>query len=244
MQLTGTIEAKTRTVVYDTGGFRGYTDFMIESDPALRPAPRVFLVHQQPDWVLRTHFHLEEQFQVVLGGSGSLGPHPLAPVSIHYASREAGYGPLIAGPKGLDYLTLRCAGGLGIWYLPEQREKMRANLAKRQEHVGPVAVSSPAQLALRTQTSIEVLIAPEDSGLAAWMLRLGPGAKIKSPVHENGGGSYCVIVSGTLEREKTLSTPACIFTSPEEAPLSLCAGSGGLEMLLLQFPARALEQSP
>lgn len=241
MQSTGTIETKTRTVAYDTGGFRGTTDFMIESDPTLRPAPQAYLVHQQPGWTLQTHFHLEEQFQVVLGGSGLLGPHSLAPICIHYASREAGYGPLVAGPRGLDYLTLRCAGDLSVWYLPEQREKMRRNLRKHQETVGPVAVSTPEQLASRSGVSIELLIPPEESGLAGWVLRLGPDAEIEAPVHQNGGGRYYVVISGTLLHETTLSTPACIFASREEAPLSLCAGCGGLEILLLQFPVRALE---
>lgn len=244
MQVNGTINAQTLTRVYETGNFRGHTEFIMEGETGARPSPHAFLVHQQPYWILPTHYHLEEQFQVVVGGSGTLGRHPLEPISIHYASREAGYGPIVAGPTGLDYLTLRSVTNLGAFYLPEERAKMREGLSKRQESAGPVAVSPSELLAARTQPSIELLIAPDDSGIGAWVLRVGSGGVLRAPAHGNSGGRFHVVIGGTLAQDKPLGASTCVYTSPDEAPMELLAGSGGLEILVLQYPASALSPQP
>src|SRR5689334_11266367 len=108
----------------DKATFRGFlTDFIVPTpdDPLQAQA---YLVEQNAGWVLPVHFHLENQYQVVTGGSGTLGAHPVAPLYVHFASRESGYGPITAGPEGLAYLTLRVQGDAGAWYLPESRPRM------------------------------------------------------------------------------------------------------------------------
>src|SRR5262245_38428116 len=67
--------------------------------------PQSFLVEQEPHTIVLPHFHFEDEFQVVVGGSGSLGSHTLRPGFVHYAARHTGYGPLKAGAAGLAYLT-------------------------------------------------------------------------------------------------------------------------------------------
>ncbi|VTU45758.1 hypothetical protein SRS16P2_00311 (plasmid) [Variovorax sp. SRS16] len=245
MERIGTVEKKTRTRVFDEGNFRGYTEYLIETEAGPRPAPQAFLVHQQPGWVLPTHFHLEEQFQVVTRGGGTLGAHALDAVSIHYASREAGYGPLVAGADGLDYLTLRTVTDPGAWYLPESREKMRKGLRKRQESVGPVRVSTSASLAELAQPATEVLIASDASGLAAWVVRVPPCGRATAPAQRDSGGRYHVVVSGALATHgELLGPPACVWHSGDEAPMALHAGAAGLEVLVLQYPAFALDPEP
>ena len=159
-------------------------------------------------------------------------------------ARLAGYGPVVAGPQGLDYLTLRSITNLGAMYLPEERAKMREGLFKRQESVGPVAVSPPELLTARIQPSIEVLIAPDCSGIGAWVLRVGSGGILHAPAHEGGGGRFHVVIGGTLVEDKPLGPSSCVYTSPDEAPLKLLAGPGGLEILVLQYPASALSPQP
>ena len=44
--------------------------------------------------MIRPHFHVQDQFQVVAEGGGTLGRHAVAPIHVHYASRHTGYGPL------------------------------------------------------------------------------------------------------------------------------------------------------
>jgi hypothetical protein len=241
MQRVGSVERATRRRVFDTGNFRGYTDYMIETEAGPCPAPQAFLVHQQPDWTLPVHYHLQDQFQVIVRGGGTLGRHKLASVSIHYASREAGYGPLVAGPDGLDYLTLRSMTDPGAWYLPEARANMRQGLRKRQETVGPISRALPAELAMRRSASVEVLIEPDASGLAAWVIRLGPEQSMPAPQHRGGGGRFHVVINGILRYGEDLVAPACVYSSSDDEPLVLASGTAGLEILVLQYPGAALD---
>ena len=67
-------------------------------------SPTVFLVEQPPDSILASHFHTQNQFQVVMAGSGKLGAHDVRHGSVHYAGAYTGYGPVVAGPQGLKLL--------------------------------------------------------------------------------------------------------------------------------------------
>ena len=104
---------------------------------------------------------------------------------------------------------------------------MRKGLVKRQESVGPFAISAPQSMASRFQPSIEVLIAPDDSGIAGWLLRIAPRNFLRAPVHANSGGRFHVVMGGTFLHEGSLQAPGCVYTSPEEEPLSLQAGCAG-----------------
>jgi len=245
MERIGTLARKTRTRVFDEGHFRGFTEYLIESEPCTRPAPQAFLVHQSPGWVLPTHYHLEDQFQVVTGGGGTLGNHAVGPITLHYSSREAGYGPLIAGPHGVDYLTLRAVTDPGAWYLPESRDKMRRGLRKRQATAGPTLVERPEALAALRAATAEALIAPEADGLAAWIVRLPPDGHCGAPEHAGSGGRYHVVVSGALlVGGESLPPPACVWRAAEDPPMEMQAGPQGLEILVLQYPAAALHAQP
>ena len=132
--------------------FRGHITDVIGSlaDPARQP--QAFLVEQDPNWTLRTHFHLQFQFQVVVAGSGTLGRHPLAPYTVHYTTPESGYGPIVSGDEGLSYFTIREVGGRGAHFLPESREEMQAGLAKAQVTSSRAAPLPAAGLAARRVT--------------------------------------------------------------------------------------------
>jgi hypothetical protein len=96
--------------------------FVGEGYDLLRPpkdaprSPLAFMVAQRANWVLRTHFHDQHQFQMVARGSGTLGKHALAPFADHYTSPESAYGPIIAGPEGLAYFTLRAVTAITAQY--------------------------------------------------------------------------------------------------------------------------------
>src|SRR5262245_3090879 len=91
----------------DNGPFRGHVTDIIGSLEEPRGEPQAFVVEQAPNWTLRPHYHLMHQFQVAIAGSGMLGRHPLAPFTVHYASPESGYGPIVSGDQGLTYITIR-----------------------------------------------------------------------------------------------------------------------------------------
>lgn len=241
MEQVGHVLQKIRTRHFDEGNFRGHTDYLIESEPGSRPAPQAFLVHQAPGWVLPPHFHLEEQFQVVTGGSGTLGKHAVAPITVHYTSRETGYGPLVAGDCGLEYLSLRAVTDPGAWYMPESRGKMRPGLRKWQTTLGPIDINDP-DLRASTTHSTEVLLPMNEDGLAVWLLRLPANAQAVAPPQQMSGGRFHVVVGGDLcAAEEELGLGACVWRDASDADMDIRAGVQGLALLVLQFPAKALD---
>lgn len=243
MLITGSLEHRLIHRVFDNEKFRGQTEYLIESEQGTYPAPQAFLATQEANWTLPVHFHRQEQFQVIVGGSGTLGRTKLQLFAVHYASRDSGYGPLVAGPDGLKYLTLRAITDAGAWYLPESRTTMR-KLSKRQLHAGPFDVSESSALAARRETAIEIAIPPDEYGLAGWLVRLGPNHSVTEPTHTGGGGRYFVMATGELNlADNWLRGIACAYASPEEPAQLLTAGSMGAEVLVLQFPRSALDST-
>ena len=240
MLQSGSLENRLIHRVFETEKFHGETEYMLQTLPEGR-GPQAFLATQRPNWTLPVHYHLQEQFQVVVDGAGALGPHALAPLMVHYASREAGYGPIVAGPAGLKYLTLRAVGDVGAWYLPESRNRMRRDLRKRQVNAGPWHLSPGPELASRAAPAIETVIEPDAEGLAGWLLRLGCGQCADEPLHSGGGGRYLIVAAGAMVLNgSALPRLACTFASADERAVRIQAGAAGVEVLVLQFPGSAL----
>ncbi|MSQ88876.1 MAG: hypothetical protein EXR32_06320 [Betaproteobacteria bacterium] len=235
---TGTLEkarAERRHHILPNG--TGYwRNGLIASPPEDAIAPQAFLVEQDPDTVIEPHFHLENEFQVIVGGSGSLGRHPVGPVSVHYAGAHTGYGPITAGSDGLSYFTLRPRMDSGAQFLPGARDKMQ-RVPKRHLLGRAVRPCEISDLASRQESEVVTVLEPEADGISAWMLRLTAGGAFAAPVHP-GGGRFLLVIGGVLElngdRLPRLST---VFV-PAQAPApQLRAGNEGLEVLVLQFPS-------
>ena len=221
--------------------FVGSVTDLILPDPLLpAPRPQAFLVEQSANWTLPTHFHQEHQFQVFVGGGGSIGNNPIERLAVHYASPHTGYGPLISGDEGISYLTLRAVGDTGAWYLPEQRENLLLRIKKQQVHAMPESYVSADQLKALDAPLRQTLIEPQDSGLAAWLLRLPAQGSAAAPGQaEAGGGRFYVVTQGSLlNAGEEMSALATVFVSSGET-MQLHAGRDGLEVLVLQFPAVA-----
>lgn len=244
----GNIKRVLSTRVHDDKAqmpFRGYSEHVLVSEPGPRPAPQAYLVHQQPGWVLPVHYHGQDQFQVVTGGSGTLGAHGVGAVSIHYASRESGYGPITAGPSGLDYLTLRACCTLDAFFLPESRPLMRIGLRKCQKMAGPLPTSSDEDLAGLGMSRVEELIAPDETGLGSWMLWIPPGQSALPPAQQNSGGRFYIVVAGSLSmNDEELGPPSCVWQSGDEAMVPMQGGSRGTQLLIVQYPASSIEVEP
>src|SRR6266404_5097233 len=50
------------------------------------------------------HFHIVDQFQIIVGGHGTVGKHPVDPGTIHYTDGYTPYGPI---STGVSYFVLR-----------------------------------------------------------------------------------------------------------------------------------------
>lgn len=216
------------------------TDLIVPDASSPAPRPQAFLVEQTANWTLPTHFHQEHQFQVFVAGGGTIGKNPVQRLAVHYASPHTGYGPLVSGDQGISYLTLRAVGDSGAWYLPEQRENLLLRIRKQQAHGLPASHLGAAQLKALDRPFQETLIEPQEGGLAAWLVRLPSDCRAAPPaLADTGGGRFYVVTQGSLaSRGEELDALATVFVSSDET-IELQAGQGGLEVLVLQFPAAA-----
>lgn len=221
-------------------GFSFHRSEWMESGRDCALSPTVFLVEQPPHSVLGPHFHTQNQFQIVKQGSGTLGPHVVGPGSVHYAGAFTGYGPLVAGPEGLSYFTVRAVFEIGANFLPVKREKVRRGPKKHAQ--GPIhePLSAIQLSALAAPVRVELIGSPEDE-LAAFVWHLPPFAPVQAPP-PRGSGQFQLVMSGELRtREDSLSNWESRYLSAGESGGPCSAGAGGLQLLVLQMPAKAVE---
>jgi hypothetical protein len=201
------------------------SDFLMP--PSGADAPQAFLVEMPtPGAVIPPHFHREDEFQVVVAGSGSLGKHALGGVAVHFADAYTPYGPIRVGPEGLTFFTLRARADAGAQYMPESRtalvRKARRSIAAE---VGPGRETT-------------ALWSAHDDGLAAWIVAAGPNTHVEHP--PGGGGRYYLVVAGSITHDADeLARWSCVWAGPREERPRLIAGPMGAELVVVQFPGHA-----
>lgn len=192
--------------------------------------PMAFLVEQSAETTVQTHYHQANQWQVVVGGGGSMGTHAVGPVVVHYANAYSSYGPLRSGPEGLHYFTLRNGYDPGAQYIPGARDKLRQ--AKRKFREAKHVAGPPC-----TQRGTEVLVPMAEDGMGALRFRLAPGESATGPEPATGLGQFWVVTAGSLLAEGEALPPlSLLFVRPEERAFTATAGAEGLEVLALQYP--------
>jgi hypothetical protein len=205
-------------------------------DPVL--SPTVFLVEQPPGTVLVPHFHRQNQFQLFVDGAGSIGRHPLGPVTIHYAGAYTGYGPLVSGPQGITYFTIRPVCESGFVPVAEAGERMIRG-PKRHAQAGPIALVGKDALAALAEPAHDTLIDPAPDGLAAIASCLPPGTRHASEPVPGSQGQFVFVLAGSLlHAGRELAPWEHLFADSTEAPLPLIAGAGGAQVVALHVPPR------
>jgi hypothetical protein len=201
--------------------------------------PQAYLVEQQPNQVADPHFHLIDQFQVVVAGGGLFGKKPIAGIAIHYANAYTPYGPIAAGPDGVHYITMRNRwDSTQAHFMPKCRDELKP-VPRRHALVDPVRRSELAELAGLSSPATQDLLATEEDGLGIWRYRIPGGQAVDAPDPSKGGGQYWLVLSGALLCDGEVLEPmSCVFLSSDEKPLELAAAPGGVEMLGLQFPVK------
>jgi len=211
-------------------------------DPIL--SPTVFLIEMAPGAVAGTHFHRNNQFQVFVKGTGSIGKHELGPGAVHYAGAYTGYGPLTAGPEGLWYFTMRPVFESGALYIPQFRDQMVPG-PKRSSSSQAIDAMSASELAALTQVQAQDLIPLAADKLAAQVLRLPPGASFVGMSPEGSGGQFYIVMSGSmLHAGSRLARWEQIFVTDDEDAYTVTASDQGLEVIFLQYPRKAAEYLP
>ena len=235
---------KRREVRDGDGGF--FQTPYLESDQGSNQ-PQANLNHPDPGVIAGTHFHEVDQFQVVVGGTGKIGRHPLAPYSVHFARAYTPYGPLESLPgEGLQFLVLRCRYDPGSRRLPKAQE-----LLDRVSNRQPWQVSRHAEFGDPGPDASKLVPIPgmqDHRGLSGYTLQMQPHAHAQTPDPRTSDGQYLVVVRGSavLGDGAEKGAIALVYSSPEDGPLSLQAGAAGLDALILSFPRSdaALSRTP
>jgi hypothetical protein len=161
--------------------------------------------------------------------------------AVHYAGAYTAYGPLVAGAQGLKYFTFRNAKEEG--FIPvSRRESMRPGPKRHAQSIAWDSVEAGEVHVLERHD----LIAQGDDGLAAYVLRLPPGAAPPlapgEPVHL---GRLHVVLAGHLHAAGvTLSRWEHVYADRGEQPAEVRAGGAGAQVLCLQLPRLDLAYAP
>jgi hypothetical protein len=197
--------------------------------------PMAFLVEQDPGSTANAHYHQQDQFQLVVGGHGTLGTHEIKPVTVHFTGAHTAYGPIKADPQeGVWYFTLRNGFDPGAKFMnfPENRVALRGvpNRTHREAVAGPLA---------QPTAPTETLLGPDPDGMTAWRYSLKPNETLTGPDPARGRGQYWVVTSGVLtHNNEVLPKMSCAFAYPDDAPFQATAGSEPAEVIAMQFPKR------
>jgi hypothetical protein len=210
------------------------TDYL-QIDHEKNPSPQAFLIEQDPDQDVQSHFHEQSEYQLIVGGDGQMGRNDVRPVMIHYANAYTGYGPIRAGSRGVQYVTLRPMRDNGALWLPEDRPKMKP-APKKFYHSAPLELRSAAALATLNTPVVTTIIEHPD-GMASWTIALGPHQSTAIPDPRIGGGQYLLLLGGTVTlNDARLHRDGCAFVSADEPAAMLNSGAEGAEIAVLQFP--------
>ncbi len=208
-------------------------------DPLL--SPTMFLIEQPADSVLPAHFHRENEFQVMVEGSGTIGRHQIGPIMVHYAGAFTGYGPIIAGVQGVKYFTIRSVFESGAMMVATDRDRMIRG-PKRQVHADVYQPLGEAAMAGLDDVQSVELIAVTAEKLAARVWQLPPNGSVLSLDPQGSNGQFHMVLSGHLKQAgQVLRQWETVFVSADEPALLLEAGAGGAEVLMMQMPVKASE---
>jgi hypothetical protein len=197
--------------------------------------PMAFLVEQDPGSTASAHYHQQDQFQLVVGGYGTLGLHDIRPVTVHFTGAHTAYGPIKASQdEGVWYFTLRNGFDPGARFMtmPENRVALRsvARRKHREAVAGPLA---------HPTTPSQTLLGPEPDGMTAWRYNLSPDQTVTGPEPAQGRGQYWVVTSGSLTHAgESLPKMSCAFVYPDDPAFHAVAGPHGVEIIAMQFPRR------
>jgi hypothetical protein len=211
----------------DAGGTHSY--FFRSPDDNI---PDAFLVQYTPGGTSKAHYHPVDQFQLLVGGEGTFGRHPISTYSLHYSRAYTAYGPL-ASPGGWGFLTLRPRGNAR-----SQRdfEKLKGIPNRRPWQIN-TEVAFPAQGAQPVLQAMPEI--RDDQGLFAGALSVPANGSMMAPAPA-GSVQYVVATRGSLIHDgREHKALAVVRVLPDDPAFHIQAGAQGLEGLVLNFSRTA-----
>ena len=198
--------------------------------------PQAFLIEYGPGVVLQTHFHDVDEYQVVLEGQGTLGRHALAPHTVHHARAWTPYGPIVAGPTGLSFLTLRAQrDSSGPRKLPQQQPALDAVPARMPWQAAEL-VSLPPAYESFSRRSLQRIA--DGRGPLADVVVMPPDSIHDVSGLDETGGAFIALLRGSLRVSAgSCRAPAVAFAATDEGTVKLVSGADGAAVLVLRFAA-------
>ena len=107
---------------------------------------------------------------------------------IHYAKAHTAYGPIVAGPKGAHYMTLRNNWDSGAKIMPKNRDKLRKikRLHRMAENIVIPIAAKLRELVVETTD----LIPLQEDGLGTRQFDIGSGRSATVAMETPGAGAY------------------------------------------------------
>src|SRR3546814_5983656 len=131
-------------------------------------------------------------------------------ITIHYAGAFTGYGPLIAGPEGLSYFTIRSIHEEGANILPHSASQMLKG-PRRGGQAGPLVPETPLQLSSAGPKIDQILLSDRD-GMSVWRARFSPRETVNVRVGPDLAGVFVFVMQGKAShREQTLTPLEHVF---------------------------------
>jgi hypothetical protein len=210
--------------------------------------PQAFLVEAPGGIVVGAHFHPTDQFQIFFPTEGAwYRKQDISEVMIHFADAYVTYGPFgTRGAQPLHFYTLRAASSLITAFMPQDREKLIRR--GRRNYTVLLDDSVVPVLPVADESAVSTLMGPESDGLAAYLVSVGPAAKVdvipELPA-ESAGQFYCVVDGSTWNNGQQFAARSLGWRGSGMPPPSLTADEhAGCRLLVLQMPHPTAPRHP
>jgi hypothetical protein len=182
------------------------------------------------------HFHTQNQFQVFIEGSGSFGRHQISPYIVHYAGAFTGYGPIVAGSEGLEYLTLRAVRDLGAQFLPDKMPSLKKG--PKHHYTSPSIVTKDlGELGSLAQAHLHWL--HQENTLGIGVLEMPADVSYTVSIPQDIAGAFLIVMQGSMhvENTKLLKNENC-FAYPHQHHVEITTQGLPAQALLLHMPRK------
>ncbi len=197
--------------------------------------PSAYINRYVPGRLSHAHYHLIDQFQIIVDGKGEFGRHQVEPYCVHFSRAYTPYGPLKSDDKdGWAFLVLRAHYDPGHNDVPEMNDELK-KVSGRQPWQITKKVSFPA---LRPVAQcMDIAEIKDDQGLFTKTLTMPPRVRTTAPSPANGDGQFIVVTKGSLLRDnKEHKALSVVFLKPDELAFEIQSGPEGLQGMILNLP--------
>ena len=225
---------RDRTIRFEECGVATYLTHIFKPET---DAVQVRYMQLGPWGQVLPHFHIADQYQVFVNGSGTFGKSAIGPLSVHYADRYTPYGPIRINGEGLSWYTVRLARDPGAAYLPEARPLQAEKPGRTITH------SADLPPVLDSRRQIPVMERHPD-GVGARLEVVPQGESISLAAPAGIGGEIHILLRGSIEAGgEAWGRQTCLHLVPGDS-WSGKAGADGALILVLGFRTGADKVDP